>query len=183
MKTLCGAKKKKKYSEFPPPGSAVLALAFKKPYPVKTANPVLLKVGAFSPPGRGHLARLFWSSPLQEMEMSVWASHRWCQRCYSPAHTAQDSAHHKKIMWPQRSTVLRLKKNPSSGQNYDRRYLGNLGPQDMCLCSWWEGGAWKRPHPKWEVDSHPETEQTKAAAKQNVSKCPKKSAEKFQQLL
>lgn len=50
---------KKKYSEFPPPGSAVLALAFKKPYPVKTANPVVLKVGDFSPPGRGHLARLF----------------------------------------------------------------------------------------------------------------------------
>ena len=78
----------------------------------------------------------------------------------------------------------KAEKNPSSVQNYDRSYTGKLGaPRYVSAYLVGRRCMEKRPHPKWEVDSHPETEQTKAAAKQNVSKCPKKSAEKFQQLL
>ena len=54
MKTFRGAKKN---FQFPPPGSATLAWTFKKPYPLKTANPVIVKLGDFFPPCRGHLVR------------------------------------------------------------------------------------------------------------------------------
>ena len=54
MKTFRGAKKN---FQFPPPGSAALAWTFKKPYPLKTANPVIVKLGDFFPPCRGHLVR------------------------------------------------------------------------------------------------------------------------------